>query len=132
MRNGDDGPVVKHASAECSLQHSICFDIDSGGRFVEDEDVGRSEQGTGKGDELALSRREVGAAFVDGGVKLAGHGGDVVLETSVICCSQLDGRPRDMLMVTYLVHSRVQYRREHALGQGCRAQCLRRALHLVE
>jgi len=85
MRDSDDGAVVEHAGAERGLEHGVGFDVDGGGCFVQDKDIGRGEEGAGERDELALTGGEVGAAFVDGCVEFARHGGDVVLEAGVVC-----------------------------------------------
>lgn len=44
---------------ERCLEQSVGFDVYGCGGFVEDEDVGGSEEGTREGDELALALGEV-------------------------------------------------------------------------
>jgi len=59
MRNGNDSAVREDRGAESSLEQSVGFDVYGGRGFVEDEDIGRGEEGAGEGDELALSLGEI-------------------------------------------------------------------------
>lgn len=35
VRDGDDGSILEHVAAQCSLQHLVSLDVDSRGCFVE-------------------------------------------------------------------------------------------------
>ena len=68
--NGDDGALREQRGAQRGLEEGVGFDVDGGGGFVQDEDVGGGEEGAREGDELPLALGEVAAA-VEGGL-LAG------------------------------------------------------------
>jgi hypothetical protein len=51
-------------------------DIETAGRLVQDEDGRVGQPGPGEGDQLALTRREQGAALADLGVVALGEGQD--------------------------------------------------------
>lgn len=47
VRNGNDRPVRKQWRSQSGLKHGICLYVDSGGCFIQNQNVGRSEHGTG-------------------------------------------------------------------------------------
>ena len=45
VRDSDDGAFTKQGGAESGLEQGVGFDVDGGGGFVKDEDVGGGEEG---------------------------------------------------------------------------------------
>jgi hypothetical protein len=72
--NGDGGVVAFEKLGEGVVDESLRFSVQGRGRFVEDQDVGVFEQGTGDGDALLLATGQLGAAGAGGGVETFGLG----------------------------------------------------------
>ena len=64
MSDDDDGAVL-HDRRHVALDDLLGLGVEGAGRFVEDQDARVGHQGSGDGNALALTAREVGAAFVD-------------------------------------------------------------------
>ena len=43
MSDCDDGPVLEHSASKCGLQHRVRFDVDSGCRLVQHQNVAWSQ-----------------------------------------------------------------------------------------
>lgn len=80
----DDRAILEHVAPQSRLQHRVRFHVYGGCCFVEDQDVAWGQEGAGEGDELALARRQVGAALVDVRIQLSCHGRDVFAEAGVV------------------------------------------------
>ena len=61
MGNGDDSAIFEHAASQSCLQHSVRFDVNRCRCFIEDENIGRCKESSSEADQLALTRRKVGA-----------------------------------------------------------------------
>nr|WP_246006678.1 hypothetical protein [Actinomadura pelletieri] len=102
----DEGGSALAGGAHCLLDVGFAFGIEVRDGFVEDEDGGVGEDGTGDGDALALSSGEAGAGFAEESVvpsgrsrvmKVGAQAARAACSTSVSVAS---GRARRMLSRT--------------------------------
>ncbi len=75
----DEGGPSLHQLLEAVLDVFFCDRIEGGGRFVEDEDRGRGEEGAGDRDPLPLAAGELGPPLAnEGGVPIGAFSDELV------------------------------------------------------
>ena len=75
----DDGGASHEEPIEGLLDLDFGDGVDIGGGFIQDQNAGGGEHGTGDADELALAEREIDAAFLNAGLVAIRQGADKIV-----------------------------------------------------
>ena len=80
---GDDkGGTSFKKLVQAFLQDDFCLRIDAGGRFIQYQDFGIGQQGTGEGNQLSLSGGQAASSFIYLGMVAILHLHDEVMGTN--------------------------------------------------